>query len=178
MSLQGANFNQFKLQESFYDLFEPELESCRRAFMSVKTLQKHHKKKFPKFSKDYLLDKLELNVKSRCVFAWSGVATIEYVFIRLLLIWLMDSIFPCSIDSEYTGFKPLPDDHVILAEDALRSRQLYFKEATTVASGFMTDYCAEMRIMYEDRRDFYATVRNGVIFIVGTCLLDWLVCGI
>ena len=88
----------------------------------------------------------------------------------------MRSKFSLHQDPEYTGFKPLPDDHVINLRDALRSRHLYFKEGTAVGSGFMTDYCAEMRVVYEDRRDFYATLRNGAIFFVGTCLLDWLVC--
>lgn len=73
MKLYGPNFNHISLQRCFYCIFDPEVSICSDAFISLQDLHKDNYKKFPKFSKTYLLDKLELNIKSRCVFAWSGI---------------------------------------------------------------------------------------------------------
>lgn len=79
-------------------------------------------------------------------------------------------------DPNHSGFKPIPDDHIMPLSDLLKSRNLYFKEAVTIGRGFLTEYCTEIKKMYEDRREFRSTARNGAIFFVATCLLDWLIC--
>ena len=70
--LYGEKLNQIKLQECFYTLYEPEVITCESILTSFKSLEKKNIKSIPKFSKNYLLDVMELNIKSRCVFNWSG----------------------------------------------------------------------------------------------------------
>ena len=70
--LYGEKLNQIKLQECFYTLYEPEIMTCESVLTSFKSLDKKSIKSIPKFSKNYLLDVMELNIKSRCVFNWSG----------------------------------------------------------------------------------------------------------
>lgn len=60
------------LQELFYAMLEPEVHIASKTFLMLKGTHKDHKKKLEVYCKTYLLDKLELNKKSRCVFAWSG----------------------------------------------------------------------------------------------------------
>ena len=76
MHLYGEIGDQNQVQQSFYSLLEPEVLTCQEGFTQLKSpslAMKLHKKKFPKFVKSYLLDKIELNTKSRCVFSWSGM---------------------------------------------------------------------------------------------------------
>ena len=72
MKLFGEELNQERLQECFYTLFEPEVQTCTALFLLKPTIHKHHRKLLPKFAKTYLLDTAELNVKLRCLLAWSG----------------------------------------------------------------------------------------------------------
>lgn len=72
MQLYGDHFNQEKLQECFYSLYEPEIETCTTLLLANPNIHKHHRKLLPKFTRTYLLDKAELNVKLRCVLAWAG----------------------------------------------------------------------------------------------------------
>lgn len=66
------HFNQASLQASYYTLFEPEVEASCQTILRLIAFSKDNVKGIRKAAKTYLLDKLELNVKSRCVFAWSG----------------------------------------------------------------------------------------------------------
>jgi hypothetical protein len=69
----GDKFTQYQLQDCFYALYEAEVATVLTAFLSIKKLKKQDIKKIKAFARVFLLDKLELNVKSRCVFSWSGV---------------------------------------------------------------------------------------------------------
>jgi hypothetical protein len=79
MQMYGDEFNQERLQECFYSLFEPEVMACSSLFLlqNPAQLHPHHHKNLPKFSKTYLLDKAELNVKLRCFLAWSGALNLS-----------------------------------------------------------------------------------------------------
>lgn len=70
--LYGPALNQERMQECFYALYEPEVQACSTLFLRNQNLHPHHKKNMPKFAKTYLLDKHELNMKLRCILAWSG----------------------------------------------------------------------------------------------------------
>lgn len=72
MLLYGPELNQERMQECFYSLYEPEIRTCTELFLVRSNVHPHHRKNMPKFAKTYLLDKHELNVKLRCVLAWSG----------------------------------------------------------------------------------------------------------
>ena len=61
-----------KLQTCFYAIFDPVVLSSTEHITGLATLPPAHKKLLPKFSKTFLLDKFELNAKSRCLFAWTG----------------------------------------------------------------------------------------------------------
>lgn len=78
LRLFGKEFNQERLQESLYILYEPEVEATKELFVSMPGLHKDHLKGIPKFSQAYLLDKIELNSKARCSLAWSG----NFIFIH------------------------------------------------------------------------------------------------
>ena len=64
---------QNRLQEAFYAIYEPEIATSLDLFCEFKKDDPNYVKRVRKFSSTYLLDKLELNTKSRCVFCWSGV---------------------------------------------------------------------------------------------------------
>lgn len=72
LEMYGPELNQERLQECFYALYGPEVHTCTKLFLLNPALHPHHKKNLPKFAKTYLLDKHELNVKLRCLLAWSG----------------------------------------------------------------------------------------------------------
>ncbi len=74
LEMYGPELNQERLQECFYALYGPEVHTCTKLFLLNPALHPHHKKNLPKFAKTYLLDKHELNVKLRCLLAWSGKA--------------------------------------------------------------------------------------------------------
>jgi hypothetical protein len=76
--LFGESVDQHLTQQMFYTFLEPEVLACQKGFQLIKSpnlAQKLHKKKFLKFSNYYLLDKLELNTKARCVFCWTGIGS-------------------------------------------------------------------------------------------------------
>ena len=79
-------------------------------------------------------------------------------------------------DPLFTGFKPLPDEHVIPLSELLPSRRKYFKEGTTVAHSLMISYTGERRMFYTDKKDTNETFRMGFAFLVGTIILDWAIC--
>lgn len=70
--MYGDSLNQVQFQNSFYAVFDPEIQTVVENFVAEPGIHKKLKKEFPKFSSTYLLDSLELNTKSRCVFCWSG----------------------------------------------------------------------------------------------------------
>ena len=72
IQLYGSALTQAKLQDCFYALLEPEIETSSGLLLMQPHLHKDHKKKVPAFAKSYLLDKAEVNMKTRCVLAWSG----------------------------------------------------------------------------------------------------------
>ena len=73
----GDNFNPYQLQTAMYGILEPETISTAKGLLMLKGLHKEHVKGIFKFLKSYLLDKVELNVKSRCIFAWSGKSCLD-----------------------------------------------------------------------------------------------------
>lgn len=72
MRLYGSQFTNQSLQDCFYTIYNSEVECVSTLFLEIKDKHKNHKKGMEKYSKTYLLDTIELNTKSRCVFAWSG----------------------------------------------------------------------------------------------------------
>lgn len=97
-------YTQAQLQDCFYTLYNGEI-SCvhewftmqerfttnevkRRRFMWLSSSQakrtKTELKRFNAYAKSYLLDTLELNVKSRCTYNWSGTyVSIFFLIYRL-----------------------------------------------------------------------------------------------
>lgn len=53
-------------------LYNDEVDSISNAVQLYPEFQKQQKKKLSKLARVYLLDTLELNTKSRCIFAWAG----------------------------------------------------------------------------------------------------------
>jgi hypothetical protein len=72
VSLYGTPLTQVQLQSSFYSLYDPEVQATVEMYLLIPDLKKDQKKSFPKLAKTFLLDNMELNSKSRCVFSWSG----------------------------------------------------------------------------------------------------------
>lgn len=79
LKLYGPELNQERMQECFYSLYEPEIHTYTTIFLQNPALHPHHKKNMPVFAKTYLLDKHDLNMKLRCVLAWSGM----YIYVNL-----------------------------------------------------------------------------------------------
>jgi hypothetical protein len=78
LRLSRKSFTQAELQNSFYVLYTSEMETIVTGFRAFPGLQKSHLKKFPHAAKVFLLDTLELNSKSRCIFAWAGFISPQY----------------------------------------------------------------------------------------------------
>jgi hypothetical protein len=150
LTLYSSEFNQWQLQDSFYQIFEQEVSAVANTFLLVRGLRKLHFTNLPKYSGSYLLDVLDLNMKNRCVFSWS--------------------------DPNFTGLKPLPDDHRIPIDTLMISRRLYFKDSLEIGSVFAKEYLGSRRAVYTDKKDTRDTLRNGFYFLIVTCLLDWGVC--
>ena len=112
-------------------------------------LDKEHAKKIAQFRAEYLLDRLEVNVKSRCVFAWT--------------------------DPHFRGFKPVEETQLAAVEDVLVSRRMFFPEALSVGKQFVMDYVGNRRTHYNEKREFRRNAKLGAWFLLGTCVLDIIV---
>lgn len=116
------------------------------ALLSIRGLHADLVKKIPKFTDTYLLDRLELNVKSRCVFCWS--------------------------DKAFTGFKPLPDDHTVSIPDIISSRIEYFEDGAEIGKLFSEAITSDRRLHYNEKKENRDTVRKGIAFLIGCMVLD------
>ena len=147
LNLYGDQCTQHSLQQGFYHLFDPEIDVVTSIFLKLnKNFPKIHNKKFKKFSATYLLDKLELNSKSRMTFCWSL--------------------------STFSGFQPLDDDHVMPMQDVIKTRCTYFKEGNEVSSELIKSYIADRKEHYNEKADNRETLQNGVIFFIITVVAD------
>jgi hypothetical protein len=152
--LFDSDFSQGALQDAFYLLYEPEIVAVVNTLAAVEGLHPDYHKKtgLAKFSATYLLDRFELNVKSRCVLAWS--------------------------DPNYKGFNALPDSVRVPLPDLLPSRAQYFEQGLAVGHTFVQDLMAERRLHYFDRSEMRESVRNGAVFIAVVSVLDALIRGL
>jgi len=74
------------------------------------------------------------------------------------------------------GFKALSDDFTYPTETVLRSRMLYFPEGSTISYSMLHGFIASTRLLYEEEKENRRNIRYSIVFIIGTCLLDWYVC--
>lgn len=151
---EAGNFSQGSLQDAFYLLYEPEVQTVVSALMTVDDLHADHRKKkgVVKFASTYLLDRLELNVKSRCVLAWC--------------------------DPNYKGFNALPDTVRASLPEILSSRAQYFEQGLAVGHTLIHDVMADRRLHFFDRGEMRESVRNGAVFIACVSVLDALIRGL
>jgi hypothetical protein len=83
----GKSFQQTQLQDAFYAIYEPEVLTASFIFSEFKKDDVRYVKQIKKFSSSYLLDKMELNSKSRSVFCWTGAYSVfYYVYIDTMFI--------------------------------------------------------------------------------------------
>jgi hypothetical protein len=149
LKLYGPEVDQAGLQDAFYALYEPEVAAVTSALTIVKGLHKDHIKKIPKFAKTYLLDRLELNVKSRCVFCWS--------------------------DPAFSGVKPPDDDHTIQIETLLEATSEYFNEGYEVGNLCANTIASDRRTHYQEKNETRKEMRQGFLFFLGCCVIDTVV---
>lgn len=149
-----GGFSQGSLQDALYLLYEPEVQTVLSALLAVDELHADLRKKkgVVKFASTYLLDRLELNVKSRCVLAWC--------------------------DPSYKGFNALPDTTRASLPELLSSRAQYFEQGLAVGHAFVQDIMADRRLHYFDRGEMRESVRNGAVFIACVSVLDALIRGL
>jgi hypothetical protein len=152
LSLYGSPLTNAELQDGFYALFEPEVKLVGDFMQQTPRFSsKKHKKQLKKWLDTYLLDELELNVKTRCVFMWVGD---EWKEIRSLK----------DTDTEPTG-------------SLLWSRREYFEEGLCVSKGMCDGYMKKIRLTDMEKQDWRTTVLRGWAFFFGICTLDSIVCG-
>ena len=140
------NFTQGLLQSSYYSILEPEVATASEACKLVLASSKDHVKAIKRITPIYLLDKLELNVKSRCVFAWS--------------------------DPKYAGYQPLDDDQVVAAQHILQRNLEFFPESTSLGKEFVLKYISERQMKYHDTNETTSNLKYGAVFFVVTCIID------
>ena len=148
-AVDGVNMSPPLLQESLYSLYEPEVETCMNVLLGMQGLHKDHTKKLPKFTKTYLLDILELNSKSRCIFCWS--------------------------DPNFEGFHMLPDTDTKTVNELLECRRKYFGDMTRVGFKYVDAYRIERDLYWVDKNEFDENMRYGFIFFILTCIADYFI---
>lgn len=85
--LYGDRFDQESLQTSLYALYNTEIDVVVNLFQKYPGITKRIQKTLTKNANAYLLDKLELNTKTRCILAWSGM------FIYLSILYFSFKLF-------------------------------------------------------------------------------------
>lgn len=60
----------------------------------------------------------------------------------------------------------------------MKARRDFYEDGTEVGQQFMRDYVGDRNSYYNDKAENRTTLQRGVVFIIATCLLDWLVCTI
>jgi len=116
-------------------------------------LYKYHNKLLPSYMKTYLLDKFDLNMKIRCIIAWSA-------------------------NSNYKGFHSLSNDLYISIDDIIQSQQLYYPNHKNISVDFFNDYITNRNEHYHEKKDNNDMLKKGVAFVIVTCLLDWFICSL
>lgn len=149
---EKEQFNQERLQEAFYSLYESEIQTCTLLLLMNPNLHKHHVKKLPIYSKTYLLDKADLNMKLRCVLAWS--------------------------DPKYSGFQPIAKEFNMSTSILIQSRRQFYPEGTNIATQYIKDYISTREEYYNNKEEFNDNFRKGVLFMIATLLLDWGICSL
>ena len=81
-------------------------------------------------------------------------------------------------DPAHSGFKPLADDHRMPVDELIAARATFFPEGAQVSGSFLSHLVTERKQFYEDKRELRQIFRIGVVFFIGTCLADFLVCSI
>jgi len=146
LALYGPELDQSQLQDAFYAFSDPEVGAVSSAMGVVHGLHKDHAKGLPKFASTYLLDVLELNVKSRCVFCWS--------------------------DDAFSGIKPPDDDHRVPVGQLLAAREEYFDEGVDIGNTCASAYAAERRKHYHEKAETRAEAKKGLVFFLACCMVD------
>lgn len=153
LSLYSSPMTNAELQDGFYALFEPEVKLVGDFLQQTAQFSsKKHKKVMKKWLDTYLLDDLELNVKSRCVFVWVGDAWKEIRSQK-------------DDDTEPTG-------------DLLMSRRKYFEEGVGIAKGMCDSYLKKVRLTDFEAQEWRTNVIRGWGFFLGICALDGIVCAL
>jgi hypothetical protein len=147
LKLYGDELAPGALQDALYTLYEPEVQVALAAFSAPAEFLPDNLKKLPKNASVYLLDRFELNVKARCIIAWT--------------------------DTKFNSNDDLPAK--VSLEKLLAVRAQYFDVCLAVAHQFAQDCTADRRLLHHDRKEWRESFRNGLIFIgiVGT--LDYFI---
>jgi hypothetical protein len=152
MRLCGETFTQQQLQSSLYLALEPDVAAAAEVMLEQPSMDKKKRKELDKYAKTYLLDVVELNVKSRCVFNWSSPK------------FLLNG-----------GVKPVEDDDTLVVGDLTAGRHEFFPEAASTVAMFHKDYTGKRREVYEKKRQNNKTMWNGIYFFMGTMVFDFVV---
>lgn len=140
-----------RMQECFYALYEPEIDTCLAMLLAEgDRLHPHHRKGLQKFWRTYLLDKLDLHMHLRCTLGWA--------------------------DRSFSGFQPLERDFSMPVWDVIHSRREFYEEGDGVARQFADDFLGQRRAYYNGKRSDRQTMQRGALFVFVTILLDWAVC--
>ena len=152
MRLCGETFTQQQLQSSLYLALEPDVAATTEVLLEQVSMDEKKRKELDKYAKTYLLDVVELNVKSRCVFNWSSPN------------FLLNG-----------GVKPVEDDDTLVVGDLTAGRHEFFPEAASTGAMFHKDYTGKRREVYEKKRQNNKTMWNGIYFFMGTMVFDFVV---
>ena len=147
LSLYQSPLTCATLQDAFYVLYEPEVKLVGDLMTTTPRFGvKAHKKPLKSYLSTYLLDELELNVKTRCVFVWVG--------------------------DSWREMKAIDDKDVEPIGDLLRTRRLYFEEGAGVSKALCDGYISKMRLMDYENKDWRTTVMRGWVYFFFICAAD------
>lgn len=158
MKLYKSPFSPGSLQDCFYQIFEAEISVVSNIFLTFDTFEgkKNNKKAkaFKKWMDTYLLDGLELNMKSRCVIAWAEGDNHQHR--------------PGTEDA----FRVMKETDTVTQMEAIVSRKKYFPEGLEISNHMVKKYVEELRKKDYDKGDFRKKAVQGLIFWIGICTID------
>eukprot|EP01039_Chlorochromonas_danica_P010333 gene10332-11437_t len=151
MSLFGSKMTEEGLQLCLHACAEADVQTGLFLIDSCTTnLHKKCRQRAQKLAKIYLLDTVELNVKSRSIYSWSAT------------------------EKGKDGLPPPQQETSVL----LYGRRAFFPEAESLVTAYLNELQREDEELDANEEEWKGYYKKGSVFLVVTILLDWLVCSL
>jgi len=135
--------------QALNSLFASTQETVEKLYPTIACLTKKQKKAIPKIIKVYLLDKLQVPTKMRCVFAWADKIIVKG-----------------NVETS------TPDKAFITYDEYIKNCKEFFPEYEKMAKSIMDDIERERNQAYEKQKNKRMTMLQSAIFLISIGLAD------